>query len=69
MKIENGDEFNELTTLVDKEDREIGDFFFDNQWVQPDETQQEYYILGKNIYKISVGKDKVTAVKHAPGYL
>ncbi len=68
-KIENKDEFTELATLLDQDDNEIGDFFLDNQWVQPDETQQDYYILGKNIYKISVNGDSVTAVKQAPGYI
>jgi hypothetical protein len=37
--------------------------------VQPDETQQEFYILGKNIYKITVNGDNITAVKQAPGYI
>jgi hypothetical protein len=34
-----------------------------------DETEQEYYILGKNIYKVSIIGDNITAVKQAPGFI
>lgn len=67
FKIEGKEEFS-TADLQGYDGEELGDFFFDNQWVQPDENLQEFYILGKNIYKISVTGD-FTAVKQAPGYI
>jgi hypothetical protein len=37
--------------------------------VQADKNKQDYHILGKNIYKVSVNGDTVEAVKQAPGYI
>ena len=69
IKIENQYEYSELAALQDEDGQDITDFFFDNQWVQPDETEQEFYILGKNIYIVSIIGDNITAVKQQPGYI
>ena len=41
------EEFNDCGTLLDNENNETSDFFYDNQFVQ---SEDGIYILGKNIY-------------------